>query len=336
MLTNSSIINVEPLGFQWSVADPFLFCVHHLDYYPQGDGHYGPNQPLVGRHIGQDFDGKDGWRMYHGNKVPGFPGHPHRGFETITVVEQGLVDHADSLGAAGRYGNGDIQWMTAGSGIQHSEMFPLINEEKVNTLELFQIWLNLPANKKMVDPHFKMFWNESVPRVQLTTGAKIKIIAGNYKNEGFALKPPPDSWAASSESEVLIWIIELEKDGELSLPETDSAVLRNLYLYSGDSIRINDRKIGSYNRIEVMATERVRVFSPDGEAKLLLLQGKPIAEPVAQYGPFVMNTREQIEEAFHDYQRTQFGGWPWGKADPVHGAKNRFARYANGEQDHPI
>ena len=84
-----------------------------------------------------------------------------------------------------------------------------------------------------------------------------------------------------------------------------------------------------------MATEQVRIFSPEGGAKLLLLQGKPIAEPVAQYGPFVMNTRQQIEEAFHDYQRTQFGGWPWDSADPVHGKQDRFARYANGEQDLP-
>ena len=335
MLTNSSIIKVEPLGFQWPVADPFLFCVHHLDSYPKGDGHYGPNESLVGRHIGQDFAGKDGWRMYHGSKIPGFPGHPHRGFETVTVVEQGLVDHADSLGAAGRYGNGDIQWMTAGSGIQHSEMFPLIEEDKTNTLELFQIWLNLPAKNKMVDPHFKMFWNESVPRVQLSTSAKIKIIAGNYKNETPALEPPPDSWAANPLSELLIWIIELEKDGEINLPQTESAVLRNLYFYSGESILINDREIGSYNRIEVMATEQVRILSPEGGAKLLLLQGKPIAEPVAQYGPFVMNTREQIEEAFHDYQRTQFGGWPWDSADPVHGKQGRFARYADGQQDLP-
>ena len=335
MLTNSSIIKVEPLGFQWPVADPFLFCVHHLDYYPKGDGHYGPDESLVGRHIGQDFAGKDGWRMYHGSKIPGFPGHPHRGFETVTVVEQGLVDHADSLGAAGRYGNGDIQWMTAGSGIQHSEMFPLLKEDKTNTLELFQIWLNLPAKNKMVDPHFKMFWNENVPRVQLPTGAKIKIIAGNYKNDTVALEPPPDSWAANPLSELLIWIIELEKDGEINLPQTESAVLRNLYFYSGESILINDREIGSYNRIEVMATEQVRILSPEGGAKLLLLQGKPIAEPVAQYGPFVMNTREQIEEAFHDYQRTQFGGWPWDSADPVHGKQGRFARYANGQQDLP-
>jgi redox-sensitive bicupin YhaK (pirin superfamily) len=129
--------------FQWETADPFLFCVHHEDKFPQGNELMGPAQnPFQGRHMGDDFIIKDGFRMYHGKTVPGFPGHPHRCFETITVVRKGLVDHADSMGAAGRYGNGDVQWMTAGKGVQHSEMFPLLSQEKDNPLELFQIWLN--------------------------------------------------------------------------------------------------------------------------------------------------------------------------------------------------
>ncbi|TNF47068.1 MAG: pirin family protein, partial [Bacteroidetes bacterium] len=158
------IIRTKALGFQWETQDPFLFCVHHEDNYPKGNAQLGPDTSLEGRYLGQDFIVKDGWRMYHGTKVPGFPGHPHRGFETITVVRKGLVDHADSTGAAGRYGNGDVQWMTAGKGVQHSEMFPLLNQDSENPLELFQIWLNLPRSNKMVEPHFKMIWGENVPR----------------------------------------------------------------------------------------------------------------------------------------------------------------------------
>ena len=158
------IRSVQRMGFQWDTYDPFIFCVHHEDFFPKGNAQCGPDVSLKGRQLGDDFIIKDGFRMYHGKTVPGFPGHPHRGFETVTVVRKGLVDHADSLGAAGRYGNGDVQWMTAGKGVQHSEMFPLINADKENPMELFQIWLNLPKKSKMVEPHFKMLWSEDVPR----------------------------------------------------------------------------------------------------------------------------------------------------------------------------
>ncbi|MEP7099142.1 MAG: pirin family protein, partial [Burkholderiales bacterium] len=95
-----AILKIRELGFIWETIDPFLFCVHHDDAYPKGNAQFGPDAPLTGREIGQDFAGKDGWRMYHGTTVPGFPSHPHRGFETVTIVRKGLIDHADSLGAA--------------------------------------------------------------------------------------------------------------------------------------------------------------------------------------------------------------------------------------------
>ena len=125
----AAILRVSPLGFPWVTADPFLFCAHHDDAYPAADGRMGPRASLAGRDIGQDFSRKDGWSMYHGETVPGFPAHPHRGFETVTIVRQGLIDHSDSLGAAARFGQGDVQWLTAGRGIMHAEMFPLLHED---------------------------------------------------------------------------------------------------------------------------------------------------------------------------------------------------------------
>ena len=132
------IIETAPLGSRWQTSDPFLFCVHHIDHYPRGNDRLGPDAPLTGHDIGQDFEGTGGWRMYHGDVVPGFPQHPHRGFETVTIVRTGYIDHSDSLGATARFGMGDVQWLTAGSGVVHSEMFPLLDPAGPNTLELFQ------------------------------------------------------------------------------------------------------------------------------------------------------------------------------------------------------
>src|SRR6476659_9616818 len=138
---NDPVLQEIPLAFQWPTLDPFLFCVHHLDMYPVGNGQYGPDPAsLAGREIGNDFEPVDGWRMYHGATVPGFPQHPHRGFETVTLARKGFIDHSDSLGAAARFGEGDVQWLTAGAGILHSEMFPLLKNDQPNPAELFQIW----------------------------------------------------------------------------------------------------------------------------------------------------------------------------------------------------
>ena len=109
----SPVLSIAPLGFPWATIDPFLFCVHHDDRYPKANDRWAGG--VAGRpQLGQDFAGKDGWRMYHGSTVPGFPPHPHRGFETVTIVRRGLIDHSDSLGAAARFGRGDVQWLTAG------------------------------------------------------------------------------------------------------------------------------------------------------------------------------------------------------------------------------
>ncbi len=336
--TKSQILRKEPLGFQWPTSDPFLFCVHHLDYYPQGNGKFGPKASLSGRDIGQDFAGKDGWRMYHGSSIPGFPGHPHRGFETVTIVEQGLVDHADSFGAAGRYGDGDVQWMTAGSGIQHSEMFPLVKEDAPNTAELFQIWLNLPSKNKMVNPHFTMFWNEKIPRVvhkdELGRETKVKVISGSLFGR-IALDPPPNSWAADPANEVGIYILHLAPEAEFTLPASSIRTNRNLYHYSQTKVTVGNEQ--SQGRLLLSLDSQVPSVLKNGSepSSFLVLEAKPIGEPVAQYGPFVMNSPTEIQQAFSDYQRTQFGGWPWPSYDPVHTGKSRFAKFSDGTESSP-
>lgn len=334
---NKIISNIQPLGFTWQTNNPFLFCVHHLDNFPPGNDQLGPNASLEGRNLGQDFTLKDGWRMYHGETIPGFPAHPHRGFETVTVVLQGFVDHSDSHGAAGRYGNGDVQWMTAGSGLQHSEMFPLLNKTENNPCELFQIWLNLPKSNKFCKPYFKMLWNEEIPfykeRDNKGKSIEVRIIAGRI-NDVIAPPPAPDSWAADEKNEVAIWLIKLEGNAEWTLPPASFGINRSLYFYKGSSLEIAGINLESYHSVDLLADQNVLIKNGGTDAFILLLQGKPIDEPVVQYGPFVMNSREEIQQAFDDFRKTQFGGWPWKRYDNVHPrGKGRFAKYADGKEE---
>lgn len=324
-----------PLDFQWRTQEPFLFCVHHHDLYPRGEGTFGPAPEwLQGRDLGQDFAGKDGFRMYHGEVVPGFPVHPHRGFETVTIVRRGYVDHADSLGAAGRYGEGDVQWMTAGGGVQHSEMFPLLHPERDNTLELFQIWLNLPRRSKMVAPHFAMFWSEKIPRLE-KDGVDVRVIAGAFAGLT-PLAPPPDSWAADPANEVAIWLVKMRAGARITLPAARGPVNRTLYAFAGAAgLKVAGAPL-AVRTGAILDGGEVTVESPGEGGEFLLLQARPIGEPMVQHGPFVMNTREEILQAFQDYQRTQFGGWPWPRYDMVHGpGVERFAKFPDGRIEKP-
>lgn len=336
---NKVILNIKPLGFMWPVSNPFIFCVHHLDNYPAGNEKMGPAASLTGRYLGQDFTVKDGWRMYHGEEVPGFPAHPHRGFETVTVVLDGFVDHSDSHGAAGRYGMGDVQWMTAGAGLQHCEMFPLRNKDRGNPLELFQIWLNLPKKDKFAEPHFKMLWAEDIPAIHLEDdmglATDIKIYAGTYGKTA-APAPAPDSWAASPEHGVNIWTIRMQKGARWKIPAAKAEMHRMLYFYKGENIRIAGMDISHKQAVEMLADQEVIIEAGQEDAFLLLLQGLPINEAVVQHGPFVMNTAGEIQQAIYDYRQTQFGGWPWERYDHVHPREQgRFARYANGKTETP-
>jgi quercetin 2,3-dioxygenase len=329
------VVETFPLGFRWPTVDPFLFCVHHDDAYPAGNADLGPDASLVGREIGADFEGTDGWRMYHGSTVPGFPGHPHRGFETVTYVRRGLIDHADSLGAAARFGRGDTQWLTAGAGIVHSEMFPLLDATGPNHLELFQIWMNLPAEDKLCEPHFSMLWDGDVPHVRSTDEAgrttEVTVIAGDLDGHR-PPPPPPHSWASRPESDVAIWHVRLDPDATWTLPPAAGPeTIRVLYFFVGDELAVGATSLDGSTGAVVEPSRPLDLRAGAAGAEVLVLQGRPIGEPVAQYGPFVMNDRAGIEQAFADYRDTGFGGWPWPSDDPHHGpTRGRFARHADG------
>ncbi len=322
------------LGMPWQTVDPFLFCVHHDDRYPAGDGALAPVTGTGGRSIGNDFSGRDGWSMYHGATVPGFPQHPHRGFETVTFVRRGYVDHSDSLGAAARYGAGDVQWLTAGGGIVHAEMFPLLRDDATNHLELFQIWVNLPRADKMSPPHFSMLWAEDIPVVR-EVGVEATVVAGPYRGH----RPPtapPHSWASKPGADVAIWRIAIEPGATWRAPTAEDGSIRCVYAFDGSGVDIDGAPLDRGHGAVVDATDEHEVTAGPAGSTLLVLQGRPIGEPVVQYGPFVMNDRAGIQQAFADYQRTRFGGWPWPADDPTHGhATERFARRPDGAVERP-
>ncbi|HKY13518.1 MAG TPA: pirin family protein, partial [Microthrixaceae bacterium] len=292
------VLQTVPLtGSPWPTVDPFLFCAHHHDAYPAGNEQLGPKASLEGRQIGQDFAAVDGWNMYHGQVVPGFPQHPHRGFETVTYVREGIIDHSDSLGAAARFGRGDTQWLTAGGGIVHSEMFPLLDPDADNPLELFQIWLNLPAVDKLVDPHFAMLWDRDTPRLEVVDDAgrrtSVTVVAGELAGLVPA-SPPPHSWASREDNDVAIWHVHLDAGASWEMPAAAGPdTVRMLYLFEGDDLSVDDHRLGGSTGA-LLRTDTAVTLASDGGAEALVLQGRPIGEPVAQYGPFVLNDQAGI------------------------------------------
>lgn len=329
------VLELSELSMPWVGRDPFIMTVHHMDQYPAGNEVQGPAASLGGRQLGADFSYQDGWSMYHGIRVPGFPQHPHRGFETVTVVRRGYVDHSDSLGATARYGEGDTQWLTTGSGIQHSEMFPLVNTQDSNTLELFQIWLNLPPQHKMVPAHFGMLWSEEIPTVVAEGGlVTVDVIAGSLDGHT-APPPPPDSWASQPGSDLSIWLIRLAPGARWELPPAPTGVDRVLHFFLGSDITVGTARIGPKVGVRLRDDVATPIVNHGDPAEFLLLGGRPIGAPVVQLGPFVMNTPEEIEQALSDYRRTQFGGWPWPHREPVHPREaGRFAIHADGQVEH--
>jgi len=306
----ATIKRVKQLGKgPMDTPNPFLFCVYHKDMYPAGDKNLGvPGK----RGNGMDFDPSAPFRMYHGEKIPGFPQHPHRGFETITATIEGIIDHTDSLGNAGRYGHGDLQWMTAGAGIVHGENFPLINEDRPNPLRFFQIWLNLPKVSKMVQPDFVMHWARDVKRWEdKENNAKCTIWAGSYQDIK-ACKPTKDSYANGKQNEVGIYFVCLKSEGYFELPKCDGGaeINRTVYIIEGGEAKVNGKQIQKHSSMfpTMIETDGNGVLSLEaltGDVEFLILQGRPIKEPVVQHGPFVMSTSAEIMQAFEDYQKTQ-------------------------------
>lgn len=207
--------------------------------------------------------------------------------------------------------------------------FHLFKPPKPNSLELFQIWLNLHSTAKKLPAGFKIFWNDDIPLIQPPqpcTAASLRIIAGTMFNH---IPPQPlnNSWAANPSNEVAIVEIRLGANGKVVIPAANTGVNRSLYFFEGTIAAINDLEIHVAFGFDVQPDLELTITNNEVPARFLLLQGLPIPEPVAAHGPFVMNSAQEIYAAFDEYQKTNFGGWNWDSLEPTHGnALKRFSK----------
>mgnify|MGYP001765321927 FL=1 len=227
--------------------------------------------------------------------------HPHRGFETVTIVYEGGVDHLDSAGHGGHIGPGDVQWMTAASGVIHQEYHSDDFAKSGGPFEMVQLWVNLPAKHKMYAPAYQTVLDGQIPAVDLPDGAgRLRVIAGDYLGH----KGP-----ARTFTPIDIWDVRLKKDKRVSLSLPEGRTLTVVVL--DGTVEFNG---GSIGRAQNVATfERTGgeiVIEANGDAKLLVLSGEPIEEPVAWHGPFVMNTNDELRQAIRDFQSGKFGEMP--------------------------
>jgi redox-sensitive bicupin YhaK (pirin superfamily) len=230
-------------------------------------------------------------------KPRGVGQHPHRGFETVTIVYAGEVEHRDNAGNSGRIGPGEVQWMTAARGILHEEMHGREFTQRGGLLEMVQLWVNLPAKDKMSAPGYQGITNDMIPEVSLDDNAgKIRIISGNYKN----VQGPAHTFTP-----VNLWDIRLHKAKSLNLDLEDGYTTMVLVL-KGDVV-VNDKEAVHASELAMFdrAGEKISLEALE-DATLLLLNGEPIDEPIAGYGPFVMNTQEEIRQAISDFNAGRF------------------------------
>jgi len=234
------------------------------------------------------------------DKPRGVGDHPHRGFETVTLVYQGEVAHRDSTGLGGVIGPGDVQWMTAGSGILHQEFHSESFTQAGGMLEMVQLWVNLPAEHKMARPHYQAILNQDIPEVELpySTGT-VRAIAGSY---GGATGP------AHTFSPMTVLDIRLTPgQARINVP----AGWNTLLVVLSGSVRINGDRFAEEAQLVVLDRDGDFLdLEASADAKLLLLAGEPINEPVVGYGPFVMNTQDEIQQAIEDYKSGKFGRIP--------------------------
>lgn len=225
--------------------------------------------------------------------------HPHRGFETVTIVYQGYLAHRDTAGYSGKIGPGDVQWMTAGSGLLHEERHEREFSKKGGVLELVQLWVNVPAKDKMAPPHYQELPSDSIPVIFKEIDTKIRVIAGRYEDA----KGP-----ATTFSPITLLDVDMKKDGKLILriPEQFNT---GIYIVKGGLVLNGSRKAGSKQLVVFGWNDEHIEISANEDTTFLVLSGEPIEESLATYGPFVMNTNMELIQAMEDFESGKMGSF---------------------------
>jgi redox-sensitive bicupin YhaK (pirin superfamily) len=297
-MSQKSIIRIDSAPPRHWVGDGFH--VHSMFSYNQDAELYSPFLMLD---YGAPYrcEPRD---VANGATPRGVGSHPHRGFETVTIAYSGEVAHRDSSGGGGIIGEGDVQWMTAGSGLVHDEFHSPAFSLAGGEMHMVQLWVNLPAKDKMTTPSYQAITQAAIPKVNLN-GASVRVIAGSLAGYGLA-DSAPSQGAATTFTPMNVWDVRIKANQTISLPQPEGWT--TLLLVQSGSITVNGSKAAGAAQLVMLSRNGSDVsITASADAQLLLLAGEPIDEPVFGYGPFVMNTKQEIVQAFDDFNAGKFG-----------------------------
>ena len=320
-------------NLHWDLEDPFIFASHHFDLYPKGNERQAPpKEEIEKKDLGNDYHGLFGYRLYTSKLTPGFQLHSHWGYETVTYVPQGYVDHFDSLGNQGRYGYGDMQWITAGGLYSHCEMYPLAHQDRENPQLVTQIMINLPLSEKNTPPEVHTVWKEDLQEFE-EDGCTFTLLAGSFRGRTARI-PSQRSWAADPSHHVLILRVLMGPGTTLRLGPSD-AKHRNIYI-TDCRATVAGKEYHEDTRLKLRPEASVEITMGEKESELWVLEGDPIGERQSRWGPVVLGTDSEVREANNVIRKKEGPEWQWeyvNQKQPL--GTERFYRSADGAESRP-
>ena len=320
-------------NLHWDLEDPFIFASHHFDLYPKGNIRQAPPRDEIDKKdLGNDYHGLFGYRLYTSKLTPGFQLHTHWGYETVTYVPQGYVDHFDSKGNQGRYGFGDMQWITAGGMYSHCEMYPLAHQDRENPQMVTQIMLNLPLSEKNTEPEVHTVWQEDLTEFE-EDGCTFTLLAGSFRGRT-ATVPSKRSWAADPAHHVLILRVLMEPGSTFTLEPTEAAH-RNVYI-TEERASVAGKEYHENTRLKLRADASAEITMGEKGSEIWVLEGDPIGEKQSRWGPVVLGSDKEVIDANNTIREKEAADWKWeyvNQKQPL--GTERFYRSADGTESRP-